>query len=160
MSESFGSAVTINGSLTVNATMFADAISRSGGANMSSYSTTAAWANSTTGGFIGKLTSSSIRYKENILETLSSELDPSKILDLNVVQFNYKPGIIGEGDSIEGRTLIGLLAEDVHEKYPVACLYDEEGNPENFYDKALIPAMIKVIQDLSAKVADLEARLI
>jgi hypothetical protein len=151
----FNGGVDINSSLTTNGYFRS-----SSGGNILSYSTNAAWSSSTFGGTLGKSTSSSRRYKENIVETFSENLDPSKILDLSVVQFNYKPGIIGAGDSIEGKTLIGLLAEDVHEKYPVACLYDEEGRPENFYDKVLIPAMLKVIQDLATKVAELESRLI
>jgi hypothetical protein len=35
--------------------------------------------------------SSSLRYKENITEFFDAELQPEKLYELNVKQFNYKP---------------------------------------------------------------------
>jgi hypothetical protein len=69
-------------------------------------------------------TSSSIRYKENVIE---SKLDSSLIYNLVPVQYNY----ISTGSSD-----FGLIAEEVEKQYPELINYDIEGNPESVkYDR-------------------------
>jgi hypothetical protein len=155
----YGGIVYIGGNVNTDIYVTGDIVKVSTGTPMQAFSFQAGWSLAN-GGELGRYPASSVRYKENISFDIKNDLNPQKILDISVVQFNYKPGVIGKGDSLEGRTLIGLLAEDVHEKYPVACIYNEDGIPERFYELALIPAMLKVIQDLSKKVDDLESRLI
>lgn len=109
------------------------------------------------------VSSSSSRYKENITANIESQLDPSKLYDLPVKQYNYKTEY-KENALVQG-TQIGLIAEDVDKFYPNACVYNETGQPESWQDRIMIPALLKLIQDqkkqidaLEKRVADLETK--
>ncbi len=95
----------------------------------------------------GKITatSSSERYKENITDELSEELNPEKLYELPVVQYNYR----NECKDIElvAGTQIGILAEDVEKYYPNALIRNAKGQAESWQDRIMIPAMLKLIQD-------------
>lgn len=89
-------------------------------------------------------TSSSERYKENITDELDDDLNPEKLYDLPVKQYNYKP----EYSDIElvAGTQIGIIAEDVEKYYPNALIRNTEGEAESWQDRIMIPAMLKLIQ--------------
>lgn len=99
-------------------------------------------------------TSSSERYKENITEELGDWLNPERLYDLPVVQYDYK----NEFKDIElvAGTQIGITAEDVHEHYPNACIYNEKGEPESWQDRIMIPAMLKLIQEQKKEIDELK----
>lgn len=99
-------------------------------------------------------TSSSKRYKENITDELEDWLNPKKLYDLPVVQYDYK----NEFKDIElvAGTQIGITAEDVHEHYPNACIYNEKGEPESWQDRIMIPAMLKLIQEQKKEIIQLK----
>lgn len=102
-------------------------------------------------------TSSSKRYKENIIGELDDFLSPERLYDLPVVQYNYKE----EYKDIElvSGTQIGITAEDIHEHYPNACIYNEKGEPESWQDRIMIPAMLKLIQNQKREIENLNDRL-
>lgn len=102
-------------------------------------------------------TSSSRRLKEDIENVKDVSLDPNKLYDLPVRQFNYKPGTLIEGEKYTLQ--IGFIAEEVDEIYPSACCYDGNGNPSDWGDRHLIPPMLKLIQDQKKKIDELEERL-
>lgn len=152
--------VSDSGRVTVEGAMHADTIyRRSNGGSLPAYSTQAAWGNATYGYTLGKFTSSSLRYKENISTSFDDFLDPKKLLEIPVVQFNYKDGVIGEGDSLLNRSVVGFLAEDFEQKYPSAVLYDENGSPENVYERTVVAGMLKLIQDLYIEIEQLKLQL-
>lgn len=100
---------------------------------------------------------SSKRWKTNITSDLSSNLIPEKLYGLPVVQFEFneehkKLSLI---DGIQ----IGVIAEDVDKIYPNACLYDKDGNPANWNERIMIPAMLKLIQDQKKQIDALEKRV-
>ncbi len=99
-------------------------------------------------------TSSSERYKENITEELEDWLNPEKLYDLPVVQYNYK----NEYKDIElvSGTQIGVTAESVHNCYPNACIYNKEGQPESWQERIMIPAMLKLIQEQKKEIEQLK----
>lgn len=101
--------------------------------------------------------SSSSRYKENITINIESQLDPSKLYDLPVKQYNYKSEY-KENALVQG-TQIGLIAEDVDKFYPNACVYNEKAQPESWQDRIMIPAMLKLIQDQKKQIDALEKRV-
>lgn len=101
--------------------------------------------------------SSSSRYKENITANIESQLDPSKLYDLPVKQYNYKSEY-KENALVQG-TQIGLIAEDIDKFYPNACVYNETGQPESWQDRIMIPAMLKLIQDQKKQIDALEKRV-
>lgn len=100
---------------------------------------------------------SSKRYKENITEDLSEELNPEKLYDLPVKQYNYKP----EYSDIElvAGTQIGIIAEDIEKYYPNALIRNDEGEAESWQDRIMIPAMLKLIQEQKKQIDDLEKRI-
>lgn len=100
---------------------------------------------------------SSKRWKTNITSDLSSNLIPEKLYGLPVVQFEFneehkKLSLI---DGIQ----IGVIAEDVDKIYPNACLYDKDGNPANWNERIMIPAMLKLIQDQKKQIDALGKRV-
>lgn len=109
-------------------------------------------------------TSSSRRYKEGITEDLD-DLDPEVLYKLPVVRFRFKDGYISEDDERYGKDVIGFIAEDVDELYPIAVRH-EDGQAEMWESNYIIPAMMELIKrqkheidELQAQVADLTARL-
>lgn len=99
---------------------------------------------------------SSKRWKTNITSDLSSNLIPEKLYELPVVQFEFdeEHKELSLNDGIQ----IGVIAEDVDKIYPNACLYDKDGNPANWNERIMIPAMLKLIQDQKKQIDALEKR--
>lgn len=95
-------------------------------------------------GQLGTIASSQ-RYKENI-----NDIDDSlSILDLNPVVFNYKTD--------ESKTKVfGLIAEDVHEKFPDLCVYNNEGQPDAVKYHEMTALLLKEIQRLNDRILKLE----
>lgn len=112
----------------------------------------------TGGGTLHRSTSSSRRYKHDINEELG-ELDPEALYDVSVVRFKYNDDYLSEDDQNYGKDVIGFIAEDMAEKYPVAVNYDDEGKPEMWQSNYLIPAMMKLIQNQKKEIDELRARL-
>ncbi len=102
-------------------------------------------------------TSSSERYKENITVELDDELNPHKLYDLPVVQYNYKD----EFKNIElvSGTQIGITAENVEKYYPNALIRNKDGQAESWQDRIMIPAMLKLIQEQKKEIDSLNERL-
>ena len=95
--------------------------------------------------YLYRVSSSSKRYKKNITKDLG-EMNPSALYNLPVVSFKYKEGYLRDGDPGEGKNIIGFLAEDVEKWYPKAVSY-EDGQPETWKTRIMIPAMLKLIQE-------------
>lgn len=100
---------------------------------------------------------SSKRWKTNITSNLSNDLIPENLYELPIVQFEFDENH-KELSLIDG-TQIGLIAEDVDKFYPNACLYDKDGNPVNWSERIMIPAMLKLIQDQKEQINALEKRV-
>lgn len=107
-------------------------------------------------GLFRRTASSSRRYKKNITDQLSEELNPDKLYDLPVRSFRYKPGYLGNGDQREDKDIIGLIVEELDEIYPIAVNHDEKGRPEMWNAQILIPAMLKLIQEQNERIIALE----
>ena len=115
------------------------------------------------GNFRRTTNTSSKRYKEDIKDVENEELNPEKLYDLPVRQFKYKKEYLQtEDDPRYNKDLVGLIAEEVAQYYPCAVDYevDENGNRyvENWNEKYMIPAMLKLIQDLNQRVKILEEK--
>ena len=116
----------------------------------------------TTNGMMGRSTSSSERYKKDIIDL---ELDTVRSLyELPIRQFKYRTECISADDERYERDIPGFIAEEVAEYLPIACdhIKDENGNmiPEMWNSKIIIPALLKLIQDLNDRVKGLEERSI
>jgi hypothetical protein len=104
-------------------------------------------------------TISDIKVKENIVDA-TPKLDD--LLKLKVRNFNLK-------DDEKKTKLLGFIAQEIEEVFPAAVDenvdYDADGNETGTFTKAvkttlLVPMLVKAIQELNAKVTDLEAQLL
>jgi hypothetical protein len=100
---------------------------------------------------------SSARYKKDISTEFSEDLDPHKLYDLPVKQYQYKDEH-KDKQLVEGMQ-VGLIAEDVDKYYPNACQYNDDGEPESWRERIVLPAMLKLIQEQKAEIDELRARL-
>ena len=93
------------------------------------------------------------KYIESI-ETLKSNInglssdEAKKILEIPVVWFKYKKGYLNENDWLNNKKIPGFYAEDVFEIFKVATQLNEDGEPEDWNYRMIIPAMLKLIQEL------------
>ena len=110
-------------------------------------------------GTLFSLSSSSMRYKEEITCQLSEELNPERLYDLNVWQYKYREGHLDKGDQRYGKTHIGLIAEDVKQHYPIAANFNEDGDVEDWSERYLIPPMLKLIQMQHEEIEAIKAEL-
>lgn len=102
-------------------------------------------------------TTSSIRFKENVTDIKNVPgLDPNALLSLPVVGFTYKSGHIPDSDDRAAQMLPGFIAEDVDALYPIAADY-EDGEIQTWNERMIIPGMLALIQELNARVNELEA---
>ncbi|MBX2991998.1 MAG: tail fiber domain-containing protein [Bacteroidetes bacterium] len=86
---------------------------------------------------------SSIRYKKNI-----RQLEPSSVLDLNPVRFQWKS--TDEED-------VGLIAEEVVKVVPDLVFHNNEGTPEGVkYDKLAL-YLLNVIKDQQKQIQELQS---
>lgn len=92
--------------------------------------------------------SSSIRYKHNIKEIRDKTLDPHKLLALKVVQFEWNEDHSLQYADMRGKTIPGIIAEDVAEIYPAAVIHDPEtGEIESWDERRILPGMLALIQE-------------
>lgn len=73
--------------------------------------------------------------------------------DIPVVWFNYKEGYLAEDDQMNGKPVPGMYAEDVAKYYPVGAYNNEEGLVENWNERMIIPAMLKLLQNLYKRIS-------
>ncbi len=86
---------------------------------------------------------SSIRYKKNI-----RQLEPSSVLDLNPVRFQWKS--TNEED-------VGLIAEEVEKVVPDLVFYNNEGTPQGVkYDKIAV-YLLNVIKEQQKQIQELQS---
>ena len=101
------------------------------------------------GATVAYLSSSSKRYKDHIGDMTLEEA--RKILDIPVIWFKYKDNYLSETDWLNGKKLPGFYAEDVYDCFPQATQLNENGEPEDWNFRVIIPAMLRLIQNLYEK---------
>ena len=102
-------------------------------------------------------TSSSRRWKRDIEDVKDEALDPHKLYEVPVRQFRYNEGTLVDGKDDVLR--IGFIAEEMDEIYPLGACYDSEDKPRDWNERALIPAMLKLIQEHNERIKVLEEKL-
>ena len=102
-------------------------------------------------GKIAKTSGSSKRFKTNIKPVTSDELNPGKLYDIDIVQYKFKENYLSEEDQRYNTDVIGFIAEDIYEKYPIAADYTINDNGSTIVNdwnfRYMIPAMLKLLQD-------------
>ena len=114
----------------------------------------------TANGIFGRSTSSSERYENSIVEADISEL--SGLYDLPVKRFKYNDDYISSDDELHGKDLYGFTVEDLENILPCAVQHitGEDGVklPETWNSNIIVPALLKLIQDLNARLKVLEGK--
>lgn len=101
--------------------------------------------NTYNGRYVLTTSRSSRKIKHDITDVCNAELDPRKLYDLRVVQFKFNN--LDPSDPMYEKDVIGFIAEEVAEAYPLGAEYDENGNPSSWWDRYLIPPMLYLIQE-------------
>lgn len=107
-------------------------------------------------------TTSSRRFKDNIIPELDDDLNPEHLYDLDIIQFKYKKDYFTNVDDIRYRkNLIGFIAEDVYDKYKIAADWhvDEDSGEvlvDGWNGQYMIPAMLKLIQEQHKEIEKLK----
>lgn len=112
----------------------------------------------TANGLFGRSTSSSERYKEDI--TIADINCFSGLYNLPVKKFKYKSGYLCGEDERCGQYLYGFVVEDLVDVLPCAVehITDQNGDsvPEMWNSNIIIPALLKLIQDLNSRLTTIE----
>jgi hypothetical protein len=112
-------------------------------------------------GYIHVTTStSSRRYKHDIKPVENEALDPHRLYDVEVVQFKYNEGMVTDKtDCRYDKELIGFIAEQFAEHYPLAVDMNKDGDCETWNAQYVIPPMLALIQEQNKRITALEERL-
>ena len=114
----------------------------------------------TANGIFGRSASSSERYENSIVEADISEL--SGLYDLPVKRFKYNDDYISSDDELHGKDLYGFTVEDLENILPCAVQHitGEDGAklPETWNSNIIVPALLKLIQDLNTRLKVLEGK--
>lgn len=105
-------------------------------------------------------TGSSERYKEDISLVISESLQPKLLYNLPVRQFRYKEGVLVKEDpyNLTRPLVIGFIAEEVDKYFPAACV-KQKGVAEDWNVRAMVPAMLSLIQEQHKQIEDLINRI-
>lgn len=87
---------------------------------------------------------SSIRYKD-ILRDMTSD-DIEELYKIKPVIAKYKDGYLAEGDERIGIGHPMFIAEDIEKYFKIGVDHNEQGQPENWNYRILIPAMFQMIK--------------
>ncbi len=109
-------------------------------------------------GYFYRVSSSSRRYKKDESTDLG-EIRPESLYDLPVKTFRYKDGYLDENDSGYGKRILGFIVEDMLEVFPQAVQY-EDGEPETWNSRIIIPAMLKLLQEQNERIKELEKQVL
>lgn len=110
----------------------------------------------TTGNQLCLASESSRKYKKDIEDINDPSIDPHLLYEIPVRQFVYKEDYIRKEDDRYGKIVPGFIAEEVAEIYPIGADLDENGEPENWNARWIIPGMLKLIQEQNERIKKLE----
>ena len=105
------------------------------------------------------VSSSSKRYKHDIVPIQSAEINPHLLYNVEVVQFKYNDDYLEKNDQRYKTDVPGFIAEDIADKYPIAADINTDGTIEDWNSRFIIPPMLKLIQEQKQMIDNLEYRL-
>lgn len=142
-----------NGQLYLNNTRFAVGVSSS---KLMEFTASGL---SVLGNMVAYQSSSSRRYKHDIKAIEDKKLDPHRLYDLPVRQFEYNDDATLQYADMEGQTLPGFIAEEVAAVYPSAVIRDRDGKIESWDERRILPGVLALVQEQKKKIDSLEARI-
>lgn len=111
----------------------------------------------TENGVFGRSTSSSQRYKRDIV--LADINDLKGLYDLPIKKFKYKNDYLASDDELYDKYLYGFIVEDLEDILPCAVQHkNEDGTtlPEMWNSNIIVPSLLKLIQDLNDRLKVIE----
>ena len=102
---------------------------------------------------------SSRRFKHDIAPIYNADLDPHRLYDICVCQYKYNLDYIDENDQRYNHDVVGFIAEDIYEKYPVAADIGMFGTVEDWNIRFMLPPMSKLIQEQHDEINTLKTSL-
>lgn len=96
---------------------------------------------------IATVSSSSIRYKHDVKPIEDKTLDPHRLLNIPIVQFEWNEDRQLQYKDMKGKTIPGIIAEDVEKIYPSATIHNDEGEVESWDERRILPGMLALIQE-------------
>lgn len=123
--------------------------------NVGSLSTTSNVAGFNGSGWLVPSSGSSERFKHDIkpLQTY----DARKLYELSVDEFIYNDDYIDESDDWYQKVVPGFIAEKMEALLPIIVSHDEYGRPNGWKEKAVIPLMLKLIQEQHEEIESLKS---
>ena len=91
--------------------------------------------------------SSSKRYKHDINYALTSDRDAHRLLELPVAEFVFNKDHPPQYADTKGKTIPGIIAEDVEKIYPSATIHNDKGEVESWDERRILPGMLALIQE-------------
>jgi hypothetical protein len=82
-------------------------------------------------------------------------VDPYDVLNISATEFS----VIDEGVKTDRRVL-GFIADDVADKFPIAATKDSNGEPAGVLDTAIVAALLVVVRELKQELADLKSSIV
>lgn len=113
----------------------------------------------TNNGYLYRTTASSRKIKKEISDIKEGDLAPEKLYALPIRQFKYRKHQIGEEDMRYERFIPGFIAEEVAEVYPIAADLDDNGDPEDWNVRYVVPPMLALIQRQKQAIDSLNERI-
>lgn len=103
--------------------------------------------------------SSKREIKTDITSEFNSENNPRNLYNVPVRQFKYKEGYIDPDDYNYGKDVVGIIAEEIDEAYPVGAYHEMDGTPGDWDIRTVVPAMLKLIQEQHEEIEAIKAQL-
>lgn len=112
----------------------------------------------TSNGVFGRNSSSSQRYKRDII---TADIDELKgLYDLPIKKFKYKSDYIAPDDELYDKYLYGFIVEDLEDILPCAVQHETDADgkpiPEMWNNNVMVPSLLKLIQDLNDRLRKIE----
>ena len=104
-------------------------------------------------GYLCPNTGSSQRFKHNIRPLQTYDAD--KLYEMDIDEFIYNDDYIDNSDEWYQKIIPGFIAEKLDKLLPIVVSHDENGIPNGWKEKAIIPLMLKLIQEQHIKIESL-----
>ena len=105
------------------------------------------------------VSSSSKRYKHDIKHKFTGDRAEENLLNLPVAEFIYNDDSPIQYSDMRGKTIPGIIAEDVAEHYPSAVIRNDDGDVESWDERRIIPGMLALIQEQDKKLKEQEVEI-
>lgn len=106
-------------------------------------------------GMVIKVPSSSWRYKS--IRTTVKEEELEELYRVKVVWAKYKEGYLDKNDSRYDKLMPMFLAEDMERRFPIAVNHLQDGKPEDWNYRIMIPSMFAMIKFNHEKIKGLKS---